>query len=270
MKCLLTGASGFVGRALHPELLARGHKVICAGRVARLPLQLSDYVQVGPINAFTDWSAALADVEVIVHLIARAHVLRERGVDFSVEFRTVNVLGTLNLARQAAKSGVRRFVFISSIGVNGVKSDKPFTADDAPAPQEPYAVSKWEAERGLEEIGRETGMQIVIIRPPLVYGPNAPGNFGRLVQALKKGIPLPFGAVHNRRTLVALDNLVDLIDRCITHPAAADQVFLAGDAEDLSTTQLLRAVGLSLGKPARLLPVPVNFMEMIGALMGRR
>ncbi|MNK84381.1 dTDP-4-dehydro-6-deoxyglucose reductase [compost metagenome] len=174
------------------------------------------------------------------------------------------------MAQQAADTGVCRFVFISSIGVNGSESFKPFTEIDIPAPQEPYAVSKMEAEIGLFEIGKKTGMEIVVIRPPLVYGAGAPGNFGRLLRAVKSGVPLPFGAVHNRRTLVGIENLVSLIANCIEHPFAANQVFLAGDGEDISTSDLLRFMGDSLNRRARLLPVPVPLMQAVGNLIGRR
>ncbi|MCR6477494.1 NAD-dependent epimerase/dehydratase family protein [Variovorax sp. ZS18.2.2] len=272
MKCMMTGGSGFIGRSLYPQLKSLGHRVRCGLRHASTPagMHSADFVDVGSIDAFTDWGRVLFDAEVVVHLAARAHVIRERNLDPLSEFRTVNVQGTLNLARQAADSGVCRFVFISSIGVNGSESVRPFTEVDVPAPQEPYAVSKMEAETGLFEIGKKTGMEVVVIRPPLVYGAGAPGNFGRLIKAVKSGIPLPFGAVHNQRTLVGIDNLTSLIACCIEHPSAANQVFLAGDAEDISTSDLLRLVGESLNRRARLIPVPVALMEAIGSAVGRR
>jgi len=180
------------------------------------------------------------------------------------------VEATLNLAQQAAIAGVKRFVFISSIGVNGNINVRPFSALDVPHPVEPYAQSKWEAEQGLWRIQQETGMELVVIRPPLVYGPGAPGNFGSLVRWVGKGIPLPLGAIHNRRSLVGIDNLVDLIVRCIDHPAAANQVFLAGDGRDLSTTELLRIVGDAMGRPARLIPLPAGVLKLSAALLGRK
>lgn len=268
----MTGGSGFIGRSLYPQLKSLGHQVRCGLRHASPPagMHSADFVDVGSIDASTDWGRALFDAEVVVHLAARAHVTHERNLDPLSEFRTVNVQGTLNLARQAADSGVCRFVFISSIGVNGSESVRPFTEVDVPAPQEPYAVSKMEAETGLFEIGKKTGMEVVVIRPPLVYGAGAPGNFGRLIKAVKSGLPLPFGAVHNRRTLVGIDNLTSLIACCIEHPSAANQVFLAGDAEDLSTSDLLRLIGESLNRRARLISIPVALMEAIGSAVGRR
>jgi len=188
------------------------------------------------------------------------------------EYRKVNVEGTLNLARQAAKAGVSRFVYISSIKVNGEQtaSGKPFTPDDEPAPEDSYGVSKLEAETGLHEIASETGMEVVIIRPPLVYGPGVKGNFASMIKLVDKGLPLPLGAIHNKRSLVALDNLVDLITTCIDHPAAANQVFLAGDGQDVSTTELLRGVGRAMGKPARLIPVPAGMLMFGAGLLGKK
>lgn len=269
---LLTGGSGFVGQALIKRVLDDG----CYSPVAALRRQSVDFpatvscVQVGDLSASTDWASALTDVEVVIHAAARAHVLSEVASDPLAEFRYVNVGGTLALARQAAQAGVRRFVFISSIGVNGNQSVRPFTTDDLPNPTEPYAVSKYEAELELRNLAEQTGMELVIIRPPLVYGPNAPGNFGRLIRVVSKGLPLPFGAIHNRRSLVALDNLVDLIVTCIDHPAAANQTFLVSDGEDLSTTELLRRMATALGKPARLLPVPSWLLEAGAAMLGKK
>ncbi len=225
---------------------------------------------VGNISADTHWTSALEGISVVVHVAARAHISQKVSGDPLAEYRRVNVEGTLNLARQAATAGVKRFVFISSIGVNGNISVRPFTAGDVPHPVEPYAQSKWEAEQGLWRIQQETGMELVIIRPPLVYGPEAPGNFGSLVRWIGKGIPLPLGAIHNRRSLVGIDNLVDLIIRCIDHPAAANQVFLAGDGQDISTTDLLRGVAKAMGRPARLLPVPAGLLYLGATLLGKR
>ncbi len=186
------------------------------------------------------------------------------------DYQRVNVSGTLKLAQQAAHAGVRRFIFISSIGVNGNVSKRPFSADGHPHPAEAYAQSKWQAEQALWGIQKQTGMEVVIIRPPLVYGPDAPGNFGSLVRWVEKGVPLPLGAIHNKRSLVGIDNLVDLIIRCIDHPAAANQIFLAGDGEDLSTTELLRGVGKAMGKPARLIPVPAGLLQFGATLLGKK
>ncbi|MGA4533493.1 UDP-glucose 4-epimerase family protein [Ectopseudomonas chengduensis] len=270
MRVLLTGATGFVGGALLRYLSTAGACVVAAVRSSGTRRFSERVFEVGDISADTQWASALECITVVVHTAARAHMSQEVSSDPLAEYRGVNVEGTLNLARQAAAAGVQRFVFISSIGVNGNINVRPFTALDAPHPVDPYAQSKWEAEQGLWRIQQETGMEVVIIRPPLVYGPEAPGNFGSLVRWVGKGIPLPLGAIHNRRSLVGIDNLVDLIVRCIDHPAAANQVFLAGDGRDLSTTELLRLVGDAMGRPARLIPVPAGVLKLSAALLGRK
>lgn len=270
-RVLLTGATGFVGRAVQQRLLADGHyDLTIAVRRALSTSSAVRSVQVADLTAETDWAEALQGVDVVIHAAARAHIMRDEVADPLAEYRKVNVEGTLSLARQAAAAGVKRFVFVSSIGVNGNLNTKPFTADDEPRPAELYAQSKWEAEQGLWEIAKETGLEIVMIRPPLVYGPNAPGNFGSLVRWISKGVPLPLGAVHNKRSLVALDNLVDLIVTCLAHPAAANQVFLAGDGEDLSTSDLLRGVAQAMGKPARLLPIPAGLLQLGATMLGKK
>ena len=208
----------------------------------------------------------------MIHTAARVHVMHDAATDPLSEYRRVNVQGTLHFARQAAAAGVKRFVFLSSIKVNGEATQvgQTFMADDAPAPQDPYGISKMEAEAGLREISAQTGMDVVIIRPPLVYGSGVKANFAAMMRWLSCGVPLPLGAItHNRRSLVALDNLVDLIVTCITHPAAANQTFLVSDGEDLSTTDLLRRMGQALGKPARLLPVPPALLKLGAALLGK-
>lgn len=269
-RVLVTGANGFVGRALCVEAAARGFEV---GAVTRsrcnLPAGIENLVM-DSIDACTNWRAMLEGVDVLIHLAARVHVMQEAKADPLAEFRRVNVQGTLNLGRQAAASGVRRFVFVSTIGVNGAETfHQPFTSVDQTAPHSPYAVSKYEAELAIQALTIETGMEVVIIRPPLVYGPNAPGNFGSLMRWLQRGVPLPLGAINNRRSMVALDNLVDLILTCISHPAAANQIFLVSDGEDLSTTQLLQRLGRALGKPARLIPVPAMLLKAGAALVGK-
>jgi nucleoside-diphosphate-sugar epimerase len=212
----------------------------------------------------------LCQTKVLVHLAARVHVMRDAEAEPLAAFRDVNVEGTLNLARQAYEAGVKRFVFISSIGVNGSQTrGMPFSESEKPKPHNAYALSKWEAELGLSQIAVETGLEVVIIRPPLVYGANAPGNFGALMRAVKKGMPLPLGAIHNQRSLVALDNLVDFIITCITHPKAANQTFLISDGQDLSTAELVRGLAEAAGTSARLLPVPVGVLEWAGRLVGK-
>lgn len=220
----------------------------------------------------TDWSRALAGCSAVVHAAARVHVITEVAEDPLARFRHVNVAGTLNLAAQAAAAGVRRFVFVSSVKVNGegTMEHRPFTASDAPAPQDPYGISKDEAEQGLRQIAQDTGMEVVIVRPPLVYGPGVKANFASLMRALQYGLPLPLGAVtQNRRSLVALDNLVDLLLTCVDHPAAANQTFLVSDGEDLSTAELLRRMGLAMGRRARLLPVPPALLKLGAMALGK-
>ena len=219
-----------------------------------------------------NWRVPLEGCTVVVHTAGRAHVLNDSVADPLSEFRRVNVAGTLQLAEQAAAMGVRRFIFLSSIGVNGVSTTpgSSFSEVDQPNPHNAYALSKWEAEQGLLRMAAETGMEVVVIRPPLVYGPQAPGNFGLLMRWLRRGVPLPLGAIHNQRSLVALDNLVDLIVTCITHPAAANQTFLVSDGEDVSTTELLRRMGKAMNRSVRLTPIPTGFLEQAAALLGKR
>ena len=269
---LVTGANGFIGSALVARLVTEPMwKTVASVRVQKQPFAEDvRVVSAGEVRADTDWSHALHGVHIVVHAAAVAHVPHVSSGEQLTRLRMANVDGVLALAYQAAAAGVKRFVFISSIGVNGNVNVRPFSALDVPHPVEPYAQSKWEAEQGLWRIQQETGMELVIIRPPLVYGPGAPGNFGSLVRWVGKGIPLPLGAIHNRRSLVGIDNLVDLIARCIDHPAAANQVFLAGDGRDLSTTELLRLVGDAMGRPARLIPVPAGVLKLSAALLGRK
>lgn len=273
-KVLVTGASGFVGRSLM-FALNQNDNVDCMGAVRTQPISVTskyNLVDVGELNVTTDWSSALLDIDVVIHCAARAHIMNDEVMEPLIEYRRVNVDGTLNLARQAATSGVKRFVFISSIKVNGeqTKLGLPFTADDEPIPEDDYGVSKLEAEQGLRLIAQETGMEVVIIRPPLVYGKNVKGNFANMIHLVSKSLPLPLGAIHNQRSLVALDNLVDLIITCIDHPAAANQVFLASDDDDISTTELLRGVANAIGKPSRLIPVPAALLQLGATMLGKK
>ena len=272
MKILLTGTTGFIGSALIQHLQQKDHSLSAA--VRRIHKTQSSTIQqklVGDLLPNTDWTNALNDVDTIIHLAARAHILKDQATDPLAAFRETNTYATLNLAQQAANAGIRRFIFISSIGVNGNQTHtKPFTADNLPAPAEPYAISKHEAEIGLRQIAAETGMEVVIIRPPLVSGANAPGNFGQLIKTVARDIPLPLGNIHNQRSLVALPNLIDLITTCINHPAAANQTFLVSDGEDLSTTELLQRLSRALGKPARLHPIPQSWLENALTLVGKR
>jgi nucleoside-diphosphate-sugar epimerase len=241
-------------------------------RVESLPVENVETVPIGVVDGETDWMKALRGIKVVIHLAAHAHVIKTNIADSLDELRKVNVEGTLNLVQQAAETGVQRFIFISSIKVNGESTalGRPYTAEDQPAPVDPYGISKLEAENALRKLAGETGMQVVIIRPPLVYGPGVKANFRSMMSWLQKGVPLPLGAIHNKRTLVALDNLVDLIITCIDHPVAANQTFLAGDGEDISTTELLQRLGCALGKPAKLLPMPVWVLKTGAMLLGKR
>ena len=267
MRIFLTGATGFVGRALAKALAECGFDITAVIRnlalVNESPVSGANDYMVGDLGVNSDWRQSLSDSPCVIHCGGLAH--GKQGDLFSV-----NVEGTLDLARQSAASGVRRFIFISSIGVNGNHNYSAFKECDKPKPVEPYAHSKWHAERGLREVAELTGMEVVIIRPPLVYGPNAPGNFGGLVKWVNRGIPLPFGAIYNKRSLVALDNLVNLIITCIDHPGAANETFLASDGEDLSTTQLLQGVAEAMGKPSRLIPVPAGVLQFGATLLGKK
>lgn len=265
MTTLVTGANGFVGSALCTRLRRDGVSVRGTARTLNSQLGFADDVAIAPLSSETDWTSALRNVEQVVHLAARVHVMNDKNSDPLAEFRRVNVEGTANFARQAAATGVRRFIFLSSIKVNGEFTTvrQLFTADDVPAPEDPYGVSKHEAEQLLRQIATETGMEVVIIRPPLVYGPGVKANFESMMRWLARGVPLPLAAVtNNRRSLVALDNLVDLIVTCLNHPAAANQTLLVSDGEDLSTADLLRRVGAALGRPARLFYVPTTLLKL--------
>jgi len=267
MRVLVTGATGFVGRELCGCLITHGHAVVPAVRKVS---GLAGEAAVGDIDGATDWTTALNGCDSVVHLAARVHMMRESAQDPLVLYREINTVATLNLARQAAHAGVKRFVFISTIKVNGEGRDAAYRETDAPAPEDAYAISKWEAEQGLRRIEQETGMEVVILRPPLVYGPGVKANFRRLMQTVQKGWPLPLGAIRNRRSLLFLGNFVDAIRLCVEHPAAVGQTFLLDDGEPISTPDLIRALARAMGRPARLPAVPVGVLELAGALLGKR
>jgi nucleoside-diphosphate-sugar epimerase len=274
MKILVTGASGFVGKAVFLSLNGIDGLTV-VGSVRREPViadACAPLFKVGELSAQTDWLVPLNGVQAVVHTAGRVHVMADKEANPLDEFRRVNVQGTINLAKQAAAASVRRFIFLSSIKVNGEKTQigAPFTAEAAPAHLDAYSLSKWEAEQGLLEIASQTGIEVVIIRPPLIYGPGVKANFGAMMQCLKLGLPLPLGAINNQRSLVSIDNLIDLIITCLTHPAAVNQTFLVSDGEDVSTSELLRRMGKALGSPARLIPVPVSLLKLGAAMVGKQ
>lgn len=273
-RVLVTGASGFVGRRLMPALAASGRGTRAALRTPELLTTAAPRgsAVVGDLGPTTDWRAALDGVSTVIHLAARVHVMQDSSADPLAEFRRVNVAGTLNLAHQAAQAGIRRFVFVSSVKVNGEGTlpGHPFTADDIPGPADAYGVSKHEAELGLLELAGSTGLEVAIIRPVLVYGPGVGANFLVMMRWLYRGVPLPLGAIRNQRSLIAVDNLVDLVMTCLDHPGAVNQIFLASDGEDVSTTELLRRTAHALGRPARLISVPVPLLNMVALLLGKR
>ncbi|MFM5433638.1 NAD-dependent epimerase/dehydratase family protein [Aeromonas veronii] len=268
---LLTGATGFVGRAVLTKLIQKsGFNVRTYGR--RAPMGLSKNLThiVGELGAGVDYSSALQAVDVIIHCAAQAHIGKSL-IDRQAEFYQINCDSTLKLARQANDAGVKRFVFISSIGVNGSHNRHgPFKYDDIASPWDEYSKSKYSAELGLLQLAKERGLEVVIIRPPLVYGANAPGNFGKLTKFVTHDCWLPLGAIHNRRSFVALDNLVDLIITCVVHPYAANQTFLVSDGEDISTTQLLEMMARAAGKLPRLLPMPMSWLQLLGHMTGKQ
>ncbi len=268
MATLLTGATGFIGSHLLSLSTESEFKAVVRNS------NISDFVSgdifyIDEISSITNWSEAFNGVSVVVHLAGAAHNTKEVTSDILRYGREVNVAGTLNLANQASTSGIKRFIFISSITVNGLMTKKPFAFEDAPNPQEHYAACKNEAEVGLQKIATETGMEVVIIRSPLVYGANAPGNFGKFSALAKKNLPLPLGTINNKRSLIGIDNLVDLIITCIDHPKAANQTFLVSDDNDVSTSHLLRSMIISAGKTPLLLPVPVSILRFFAGLLGK-
>lgn len=267
MNILLTGATGFIGKVLLAKLVEK-YNVSC---IARQEVAQQKTI-IASMTKNSDWRQACNNIDLIIHLAGRVHVMNETAVDLLTEFREINTFATLNLAKQATELGVKRFIFISSIKVNGEFTELalPFTADDSFVPTDPYALSKYEAEQGLKKIADETGMEVVIIRPPLVYGEGVKANFSSMMKWINKGIPLPFGAVNeNKRSLVSVGNLVDLIEVCITHPSAINQTFLISDDDDVSTAQLLADMATALNVPSRLLPIPISWLVGLGKLIAK-
>lgn len=273
-KILVTGANGFIGSAMFRRLASRGVPV---RGVVRDPAAMStipgldDLAAVGSMGAGVDWQPVLKDVKVVLHLAARAHIMKDTVKDPLAAFRLVNTEGAVKLARQASECGVRRLVFVSTIKVNGETSgpDNPFTPHDIPRPSDPYAISKQEAENALWEISTRSGMEVVVVRPPLVYGPGVKGNFLRLLSWVDRGTPLPLGAVDNRRSLIGLGNLVDFLERCIGHPDAAGETFLVSDGHDLSTPGIIELMARSFGKKPRLAKIPVPVLQTLARVAGK-
>lgn len=270
---LVTGANGFLGRSLVKRLIQEysvGYIKIATRNKNSLSSNLITHI-INDITPLTDWTLALEGVDTVIHCAARVHIMKDLSVNSLSDFRNTNVESTLNLACTAAKMGVKRFIFMSSIKVNGEYTfpNNIFSENQTPEPFDSYAISKMEAELRLQELALQTGMEVVIIRPPLVYGPGVKANFAALIRAVQRGIPLPLGSIQNQRSLVSLDNLIDLITVCITHPKAANQTFLVSDGNDLSTPDLIRGIADAAGVPARLFPMPTWALQMSGNLLGK-
>jgi nucleoside-diphosphate-sugar epimerase len=270
-RILVTGANGFIGKALCGRLVSDGWLVNGAVRSAKAAQVVSGVtaVEIDGVDTDTDWGKALLAVDTVVHLAARVHVVRDDTADPLIAYRKINVAGTDNLARQAVAAGVRRFVFLSTVKVNGEESWGPLTETDTPAPVDSYGISKMEAERKLHRIAAATKLAVVILRAPLVYGPGVKANFLKLLQTVERGTPLPFAGVKNQRSLIYLENLVDAIVACIRHPNASGQTYLVSDGDDVSTPELIRMIAASLHKPPRIFAVPGLCLYIAGRLAGK-
>ncbi|GAA0353630.1 SDR family oxidoreductase [Bowmanella denitrificans] len=267
-RLILTGATGFVGKACLTHFQNLGYKVVALGRKA--PLQCEDFIE-KQINAEEEYKGVFCQGDVVIHCAARAHVMRDDAEEPLALYRQVNTAGTLNLAKQAEKAGVKRFIFLSSIKVNGESTQpgRPFCASDNRGPSDPYAISKAEAETGLLELAEHSQMEVVIIRPPLVYGPGVKANFASMIKLAKANLPLPLASVNNKRSMVSLPNLVSLIETCINHPNAANKVFLVSDNHDVSTSELLSTLTRLNGKKPRLWLFPVGLLKFAAGLVGK-
>jgi nucleoside-diphosphate-sugar epimerase len=274
IRYLVTGANGFVGQRLCRKLVELGHPVKGVFRSAQAgPVSGVEPSAIGEIDGQTDWNGAFQGISVVIHLAARVHVMHDHASDPLAEFRRINTAGTERLARSAAAAGVQRLIYVSSIKVNGeeTRNGHMYTEADAPDPQDAYAISKWEAECALHRVSRETGLEMVIVRPPVVYGPCVKGNFAQMLHMIKKGMPLPLASVrNNRRSLVYVGNLVDALIACSAHPAAAGQTYLVSDGEDVSTEALLRTLAAGMGEPARLFPCPLALLKAVAMALGKR
>ena len=273
---LLTGASGFVGQGILKQALQQAATITCVSRKKMTRITgtagVMHNIVMPELTPGTDWSASLSGIDTVIHCAARVHVMQETSADPLALFRQMNVDATINLARQAAQAGIRQFIFISSVKVNGEQTapGQPFTEDSLAKPEDAYGISKHEAELALLELGRNTGMAITIIRPPLVYGAGVRANFLSMLQSVKRGLPLPLGSIKNKRSFVFLDNLASLVLCCLNNPKAYNQLFLVSDGNDLSTTELLRACATALGVPSRLMPFPSSLLTLLATLAGKK
>jgi nucleoside-diphosphate-sugar epimerase len=268
---LITGANGFVGRSLCARSANEGWKVRGAVRGPELLGGGAASICVGEINERTDWSEALPGVDVVIHLAARVHVMREDAADPLAEFRRVNVAGTEHLARAAAGHGAKRLVYVSSVKVNGEQTtgESKFKESDIPHPEDPYGISKWEAEQVLHRVAGETGLEVVIVRPPLVYGPAVKGNFAQMLAVVARGMPLPFASILNLRSLIYVENLADALIACASHPAATGQTYLVSDGEDISTPALLRRLAMEMGVSSHIFACPPALLRLAGKMTGK-
>lgn len=272
MNVLVTGANGFVGQMLVEKLKSEGLNVIAASRQIHGSLDgVAREVAISGIDGKTEWSSALKDVDIVIHLAARVHVMHDSEGDSLTKYREVNLHGTANLAQQAAQAGVKRFVYVSSLKVNGEYTDpgRSFNECSVPDPHDSYALSKWEAEQALHAISRDTEMEVAIVRPPLVYGPGVKANFAKLLKLVDHSVLLPMASVRNSRSLIYVGNLADALVVCATHPAAAGQTFLVSDGEDVSTPHLIRAMAIALDRPAHLIPMPISLMRCAAKMLGK-
>lgn len=269
---LVTGATGFIGSFMCNRLLAEGYGVrgtmLASEKIASLVAGVQPVIIV-PLGIETSWRQSLSGVETVIHLAARVHIMEDPATNPLDEFRKVNVEGTLKLARDAVAAGVKRFVFVSSIKVNGEETATTYTPDSSPHPLDSYGISKWEAELGLQRVASETGLEVVVVRPTLVYGPGVKANFLNMMKVVQLGIPLPFASISNKRSLIYVGNLVDALTMCAKHPTAAGKTYLVSDGEDISTPTLIRHIAAALNVTARLFPVPVQLMRLAGKLAGK-
>lgn len=272
MRILITGAAGFVGSALIKRLLREDLRLTAALLAGEPDSHLPSGIEratVEPLSETSDYSAAMENVDIVIHLAARVHIMNDTAANPLQEFRTVNLHGTERLAQQAVRAGVKRLVYVSTVKVMGEESDTAYKEDSPLAPRDPYGISKAEAESALQRIADETGLEVVIVRPPLVYGPGVKANFRQLMSAVSRGVPLPFASIRNKRSLVYIENLGDALACCATHPNAAGKTYLISDGVDLSTPELIRRIAAAFGRSARLFPFPCWLMRLAGKITGK-